>query len=218
MKLFFSIIIFLKITTSLFSDTLKEDEKILFSKIFSSHLKTLKNLNKENPPCLILFSAAPGMGKTTLAKFLEKQLSAIRISSDEIRILLKENEIDPKTFDEKNILEKYFGFLHEKLKNISKNKLMIFDANVDRIFPKISNFAKQNNYKTLTIRLTLPPEEAKKRIISREKNPENYLKHFDKWYKDYLNFNIKNADYFLDASSKEEYFSLLKNIKEKLNS
>jgi predicted kinase len=218
MKLFFSIIIFLKLSITLFSDTLKEDEKILFSKIFSSHLKTLKNLNKENPPCLILFSAAPGMGKTTLAKFLEKQLSAIRISSDEIRILLKENEIDPKTFDEKNILEKYFGFLHEKLKNISKNKLIIFDANVDRIFPKISNFAKQNNYKTLTIRLTLPPEEAKKRLISREKNPENYLKHFDKWYKDYLNFNIKNSDYFLDASSKEEYFSLLKNIKEKLNS
>ena len=61
------------------------------------------------------------MGKTTISKFLEEKLFAIKISSDEVRILLREEKIDPKTFDEKNILEKYFTFLHEKLKNISKN-------------------------------------------------------------------------------------------------
>jgi predicted kinase len=216
MKLFFNIFLFLNFTIVAFANTLTDDEKILFSKIFSSHIKTLKNLNKENPPCLILFSAAPGMGKTTISKFLEEKLLAIRISSDEIRILLREEKIDPKIFDEKNILEKYFTFLHEKLKNTSKNKLVICDKSIDRTFSKISHFAKQNNYKKFTIRLILPPEEAKNRIILREKNPENYLKYFDSWYQDYLNFKLENVDYFLDTSSKREYFPLLKSIKEKL--
>ena len=75
-------------------ETVKSPENEIYKEIFLRHIEKINNLEKENKPMLILFSGPPGIGKSTIAKILEKKLSAIRISSDEYRALFQEIGVD----------------------------------------------------------------------------------------------------------------------------
>lgn len=179
----------------------------LYHKIYSEHLKTLSHLDQKNRPLLILFSGTPAMGKSTVAKILKKKLSGIRIVSDDIRILFRDSNINPQHFvDETNrtYLETYFPFLLANLCESTENHLFIFDMSCDRLFDKFKALANKHNIPIFTIRLDLSLEETKNRIISRDIEPDNFLKYIDKWYMDYTNFDKKNCDYTLDVSKSIE--------------
>ena len=175
----------------------------LYNDIYSKYLQNIYNVEKVNPPIIIIFSGAPGMGKSTISKILEDKLSGIRISSDEIRMLFREIGINPqKIINETNhsYIEEQLIFTIDKLNKTSKNKLLILDMSCDRTYNIIKNIAENYKYPIFTIRLNLSLEETKQRIIDRGIKSDNFLKFIDKWYDDYINFDEKQCDYFLDMS------------------
>jgi len=88
MKLNLKFLFFFLICSKLVSaNNLSEFVGLESDRFFSEYVQTLKNLDVENHPLIISFSATPGMGKTTLAKILEEKFQAIRISSDDVRKL-----------------------------------------------------------------------------------------------------------------------------------
>lgn len=174
-----------------------------YEAIFKEHLTSLQNVNVANKPFVIAFSGVPGMGKTDVAKQLESSLSAIRLSSDTARQLLikhgiKPYEKNPQT--EQPNLAMYLGYCIEQLSKQSPNHLIILDMSIDREYPLIATLAQKHHYKLFVIRLVVPRDIVEQRIRSREKNPESYLKHLDKWFRDYNAFDEKNVNFFLDNS------------------
>lgn len=180
----------------LFALEVSISEKSSFENAFKEFAKNLNNLELENPPLIISFSGAPGMGKTSLSKILEEKLKGVRISSDELRNLLKKYniQIDLKKESHQN----YLFYAMAYLSHLTKNHLIILDKSVDRDYASIADFAKKNHCPFFVIRLQLSKEETKKRLMTKE-NPDNYLKFLDKWYKDYQNFDSSYCNYVLNA-------------------
>lgn len=200
-KLFFSFCFFF--ITAFSSDNFTKEK--IFDQIFTEHVKSIKNLELENSPLIISFSATPGMGKTTLSKILEEKLSAVRISSDEARILFKKNGrvLEKEGFVlNARLLEEYFSYLIYRLQDVSKNYLLILDMNLSAFnYKKLIGLTNKFEIPLFLIRLELSKEEAINRISLREmENKESYLKFMDKWYNDYLDFDILKCDYFLDTT------------------
>jgi len=174
---------------------------VALESVVQEHISLLSNLNKTNPPLLILFSATAGMGKTTIATMLENKLSGIRITLDQVRLLMKKHTIYPITGTEQDKISYvmyYFDTLLFTLQKNSNNQLIILDDTVDRMYQEIVTVASHYQYPTFLIRIKVSKETAIRRIKSRESDPAEYLSNIDRFYKDYLLFNQKYVDYSID--------------------
>jgi len=78
--------------------------------------------------------------------------------------------------------------------------MIILDKSIDRDYEVIANIAKEKNYPFFVIRLELAKDMTIERIKNRSNDFENYLKHFNKWYSDYQNFDVSVCSYFLDTT------------------
>jgi predicted kinase len=193
------------------------DQPIPLDNVIQEHKLQLHNLDKIHKPLLILFSATPGMGKTTIAKQLEDEFSAIRITLDEGRILMKKYNLYPITGTEQDKIDcimNYANMLLRSLQKTSKNQFIILDASVDRMYSKISAIAAEHQFPTFLIQVKTSKKTAIRRIKAREKNPEGYLANIDRWYKDYLAFDSKYIDYSIenDVDGKEPVMRPLFNL------
>lgn len=169
-------------------------ETELFQKIEAQQYNLFKNLEVKNNPLIIFFSATPGMGKTHLAKILEEKYKAIRISTDDIRNIMRSMNITAK--DKEQIIDKYFFNLLENYKGI--NKLIILDASIDRRYKKVFPYLDSKNIPYIVIRFDVPMDVVKQRIQEREKeNSKFYLSNLDKWYADYIDFAKHYSKFYL---------------------
>lgn len=175
-------------------------QKAIFSKLFQEHIRSLQYLDEENPRCLILFSGAPGMGKSTVALHLEGELHALRISSDEIRTLLQQNDLPIKLINE------YLRFSLAELQKISSNRTIILDTSVDRTYDEYTAFAQKNDYGTFLIRMQLSRQDAEERIRNRDEgNADAILNGADVLWKDYELFGRRySPDYVFDNATKSQ--------------
>jgi adenylate kinase family enzyme len=191
-------------------------------KIYEKHIKELKNLRAGEKKLIICFSGIPGSGKTFVAKILEKKYKGVRISSDNIRKIIDWLKIVKNKEDKEKILRQY---LINFLKNYKfSNKLIILDSSIDRKYKEIFKVAREKRIKIFIVKITA----SKKGIILRLKKNKGRLKgflgNFDRWEKDYNNFNKRvKADFVLDISTLksdlEQLFVKLNNalsIKEKI--
>ncbi len=170
----------------------------LLGTIIEQHINSLQNLDKVNPRCFIFFSATPGMGKTMIAKKLELELKAIRVTLDDGRIFLRQNSLYPIFGSDIDTMIYYLNRLLLQLKKTSKNHLIIIDDTVDSMYEYMCSIAKKFNSRTFLIKLDVSKKTAIERIKSREVNPKGYLNNIDHWYDEYLKFDQKYVDYVLD--------------------
>lgn len=177
----------------------------VYESVFKEHVRHLNHLQNENPKGWITFSSVPGMGKTHLAKHLETQLGAIRLSSDEIRALLKQHHLNPEKRDQETHdreIDHYLEYCLARLDVISPNKLYIFDMSIDRTYSHIAALAEQKQIPVFVVQIQAPRDVVENRLKLREgANSEAYLRHLDKWYRDYNELARKRTpDYVFDNS------------------
>ena len=180
-----------------------------FADIYKEHKQELQNLDVAHAPFIITFSATPGMGKTTVAKQLESELFALRISSDTARALLTKHSLKPS-----ETLRDYLQYMLKQLEQTSPNHLIILDMSVDREYKLIADAAQKQNIPLFVIRLDVTKEEAASRILKSKPKPDAYLKHLDKWFKDYQAFNPSNISFTL---TQDNFPALLKTLQENTN-
>lgn len=175
-----------------------------FDSIIQEHIKLLPNLDKVNPPLMILFSATPGMGKTTLATNIQDVFDAVKITVDDARRLLVKHAItvkDDRTYKSLPIEEKiecivnYLDQLIQEIRKTSKNQFFIIDDSVNQWHDKIKGIAEKNEMQTFLIRLDVSKAKAIERIKQREQNPQGYLDAMDRWYYFYEQFDAHLVDY-----------------------
>jgi len=180
----------------------------LLETIIEQHINSLQNLDKINPRYFIFFSAIPGMGKTTIAKKLELELKAIRITLDDGRIFLRKNNLYPLFGSDIKSMTHYLNCLLLQLKKVSKNRLIIIDDTVDSMYKHLCSIAKKFDSPTFLIKLDVSKKTAIERIKLREINPTGYLNKIDHWYNEYSKFDQKYVNYILDNEGSMQNLSI----------
>lgn len=179
------------------------------------HLHTLPNKEKSNPKFLILFSGTPGMGKTTIAKKLEEHFQAIRLSTDEARLLLKANNLSPALAD--SYIEWCLHAIYKEL----PNQLIILDRSVDRTYPTYLQFAKDFGYNTFLVRMDVQRSIVEGRIRQRGRDVHELLQAADRSWNDFEQFGKKyssNFHFVNNASLDEPLSQLISILSEKIDS
>lgn len=168
--------------------------KTFNGKIYDRHLKTLSYLDESNPKIIVLFSGTPGMGKTEIAKKLEEQLHGIRISSDEVRYIMKKDKIK----DEK-LLNDYLLWSLKRLSKDTPNHLFIMDRSIDRTYDHYVNFAKNFGYELFLVRINVDKNVVEERIKQRGANVNTLLYRLNDRWDEYVNSTDKYpADFAFD--------------------
>lgn len=192
--------------------------KTFNEKYYAKHIESLPYLAEKNPKIIILFSATPGMGKTWLSMQLEEHFRGVRISSDEVRALLRKETKDEKIIDD------YILWAMKKVSNTTPNHMIILDRTIDRgedRYKVYETFAKNFGYEIFLVRLVADKEKVEKRIRSRGTNSESFIKRMDYRWSEYENSAKRYpADYTFDnREDSDKYVSeLFQAIQKKIDS
>ena len=124
-------------------------------------------------PILYLFIGAPGAGKTTIARIIAENTSAVHLWADAERHKLFAHPTHSK--EESDLLYESLNTKAEQL--LAQGKSVIFDTNfnfyTDR--KKLADIAKRHNAKTLVIWLTTPTDIARARAVGTQEMRNGYM-------------------------------------------
>jgi predicted kinase len=171
----------------------------VFERVFEVHKKNLAYLHESKPNLMILFSGTPGMGKTVVAKQLEERFHAVRLSSDDIRLILREQGV------EEGLANAYLAWCAHKIFQTEPNHLFVFDKSIDRTFDIYSKFANDHHYPIFLIQMRVPRSVVEARIRSRGKDVKTILHQLDYAWKNYEDFGRSHvADFVFENDEATE--------------
>ena len=144
------------------------------------------------------------MGKTYIAKLLEEKYQAVRISSDEIRKLVRQIDASLPT---ESTLEAYWSYFVTHYK--APNQFLILDASIDRRYKLLFPYLEEKKIPYVVIRLQVPHEDVLDRLSMREgENKEKYVKHMAAWKADYEAFQAVYPNSFVVKNDKADQLTL----------
>lgn len=114
-------------------------------------------------PTLYLMMGLPGAGKTTAAKIIEELTGAVRLSSDEARLMIWPQP----TFSEAEHAELYEYLDEQTARLLRAGKSVVYDANLNRFKHRQEKYrlAQGLNAATVLCWVQTPRETAKKRRL-----------------------------------------------------
>lgn len=148
--------------------------------------------------CIVLFSGVPGSGKSYVARAIEQDLGAMRISNDDIRELIMA-EIPGIEFAKREELKlQVVANLLEPLA-ASPNGLVVFDSSCDRPngYEFFQDWVDKNGYRIILLRMDIPRAVVEERIRQRGdsgyRKADRFLFHLDTWWKQWEDFGKRHT-------------------------
>ena len=117
-------------------------------------------------PCIIFFDGYTGMGKTTVAKCIQKYYPAVILNNDEVRNFLHDYQ-DKSSL--KDFLQKY---RLEKL--LQNHNHCIYDSCFCHNYEEKLSYAKKLGYSFYIVRLECSEKVIKERLEKREVTKDNF--------------------------------------------
>lgn len=204
--------LFIALLLALASTTFGAEKAIhRYEAVFTEHIKTLQHLDQINPQLVVFISGAFGMGKTEVAKIIEKRCKAIRLNGDTMRELLAQAGFSHSEVND------YFSYCIHRLHEISNNRMFVVDRTYNDNQALYQSVVEDYGALKFTIRLEVPKELARQRVIARGKDVLFLLSHFDTSYDNHMLAAEREVfDYTIDNAG--EGFSLDESLFEKIES
>ena len=117
-------------------------------------------------PCIIFFDGYTGMGKTTVAKCIQKHYPAVILNNDEVRNFLHDYQ-DKRSL--KDFLQKY---RLEKL--LQNHNHCIYDSCFCHNYEEKLSYAKKLGYSFYIVRLECSEKVIKERLEKRKVTKDNF--------------------------------------------
>ena len=136
----------------------------LYTKLLNETMQQLKYTTVPRPAAMIAFCGIPGSGKTVLAVRLARDLQAQYIQNDAIREAARRRGIE--LLNPREIA----GAAIEKIFADHPNKLIVFDASIDRNWLTFLERCKKMKATPIIVRITIDPAEAIARIERRKRH------------------------------------------------
>lgn len=191
--------------------------KKLIEDIANTYYAALTNKEVRQPRYIVLFSGVVGSGKSTIARAIEHNLRAVRVSNDEIRdrIVVAVPMIQPEIREEVKL--KIGKAIMSRLSQETSG-LIVVDASCDRGFNEYYESAKRNGYRVILLRLEIPRDVIERRI--RERGDLGYrdvarsLNMLDTWWRQWEAFGkTHKPDMIITQETDiQDVFKLVKGI------
>lgn len=139
------------------------------NKIYNELLGKLQNRDVPNPAAIIMFCGIPGSGKTTLAQRLARDLHAQYLQNDAARLIARRMHIGK--YDAHPVGRQ----LTRTITAEDANKLIVFDASIDRLWHESLALCKEIGSTPFIIRIIIDPQEAIARMQKRGRHDDAAL-------------------------------------------
>lgn len=133
----------------------------VYERIYKVHAPNI-HLGKATTPTLVVFSAIPGSGKSELTKRLIAEYDFTRLANKDIR-----DAIQSTGHADDVIIGDYTLWLLDKLVQ-QGSRSIVFDRNIDQWYEPIREWASQNSYKFIVVRIEVSRAILEKRLHNRE--------------------------------------------------
>lgn len=186
--------------------------------IKNDYIPYLTNKSVTNPKLLIYFLGVPGSGKTTLAKMLEQEFEAIRISKDDIITILRTNFPQLRIPELARLVNSQLEMILTEIARFP-NGLVILDKSADRQYQVVQKYAKKNNYQTYIINLDPPRYLVEQRIKKRSPNDYQYwLANMNDWWENHENaLQAVHYDFTVKSGDPEEINKLIFKLRTRIS-
>ncbi|HET8669748.1 MAG TPA: ATP-binding protein [Candidatus Saccharimonadales bacterium] len=182
--------------------------------IIDIYYAQLANKDTRQPKRVVLFSGVPGSGKSTIARAIERNLRAVRISNDEIRdrIMAAAPTIQPDV-REKIKFKVGTGVMTRLARETSG--LIVVDASCDRGFDEYNGWAERNGYRVVLLRMQVSRSVIEERIQKRDnqgrRNVSRSLGMLDTWWQQWEKFGKTHTPDLIirPDTSVEEVFKIV---------
>ncbi len=191
---------------------------MILKEIYQKHLSQLKHLDVPHKKLVICFSGIPSSGKTTLARKIEKRYRGVKITNDEVRKIIREvmEKRKIKRNEERNQknLHDYLAYFLRSYDE--KNKLIILDSGIDRIWKEEKKWFEEFGYSFFIIRMDISLKEIHRRLQEREmKMPERNFERLEQWKKEYAKAKREiKADFIVKDDLPEEVQKIFEKLDE----
>ena len=163
------------------------------STLTKKYFASLSNRDLPRQRCVILFSGVPGSGKSHIARSIEQERGAIRISNDDIRdLIVAENPT--VTIAERERIKFGVATALLSLLETSPNGLIVFDVSCDRPggYEFYDDWARPQGYRVVLLRMDVPRATLERRIYQRGdtgyRKATQSLAGLDGWWKEWEAF------------------------------
>lgn len=167
-------------------------ESEILKEIAEKHREKLRYIDINHRKLLICFSGVPGSGKSNIAKLIEEKYSGVRVSTDELRRIIKKmGEKDSRLWDEvykEEVLEKYlYGLLEDWP---FENGLVVLDKGIERDYKKVFSHSGKSGFKIFLIRVYASREILTGRMKERHDGTltDNFVNNVDRWIEEFKEF------------------------------
>lgn len=143
----------------------------IIKEVGEAYIASLKNLDVAHPRLLVLFSGAPGVGKTTIAQKIESEFRGLRLENDAIRRMLKQDYPDMMLEDISRLTYVIMQNSWDWLVDNSDNGLFVIDASIDRRYAQVEEFAREYGFKTVLLAFEITDQDHEQRIRNRGEHP-----------------------------------------------
>lgn len=191
---------------------MREELKEILDREFFDKLAGKDTVNEKT--YLICFSGSPESGQSQLAQKVAKKYKGILIDKDQCRTLVYQSEKIENTQQVEDILDEYMEHFFEKIVKLP-NKLLVWDASIDRRYDKYHEFADKYGYKIFVISMDTSREQILEQIKERrdEKTAEWFFAQMSRWAEDYKKYNESGqVDFVVKNKSEEDIAKLFEKL------
>ncbi|HET8670778.1 MAG TPA: ATP-binding protein [Candidatus Saccharimonadales bacterium] len=157
----------------------------LVQRLTNEYYDSLPNKEVRQAKRIVLFSGVVGSGKSTIARAIEQELKAVRVSNDEIRERITASNPEIESAQREKLKLKIGNDVLERLANETSG-LIVVDASCDRGYDDYRAWAEKHGYRIILLRIDVPRDVIEQRIRERgnrgHRSIEGSLAHLNTWW------------------------------------
>ncbi len=134
--------------------------------MYEQHKAYIRQDGIRQKPVLVVFSAVPGSGKSTLTRLLVEDYGFLRIANKDVRLAAKQVSAQDAESGTDNVVGPYTLWLLDKLTQQSRPSIVL-DRNIDQWYEAPKKWAEEHGYRLVVVRMQVSLDILKRRIATR---------------------------------------------------
>ena len=186
-------------------------------------LVSLQNREVMHPKLLVVFSGGNGVGKSSLARKIESELSAVVLENDEVKVHLLKYNPEISRDDLQRLTWQYTIDLYKRISKEVSNGLVVRDGIIDWYYDRILPIFEVQGYELFVVGYDISERKSAELIRARGDKPTVSAEHLISLLKEHkahqLRFRkIYKPDILLNDDTIFDQDSVIKALRQKLNS
>ena len=185
-------------------------------------LVSLQNCEVMHPKLLVVFSGGNGVGKSSLARKIESELSAVVLENDEVKVHLLKYNPEISRDDLQRLTWQYTMDLYKRISKEITNGLIVRDGIIDWYYDRILPIFEVQGYELFVVGYDISERKSAELIRARGDKPTVSAEHLISLLKEHkahqLRFRkICKPDILLNDDTIFDHDSVIKALRQKLN-